>query len=236
VWELKRAVDGASLVIVSVPSQVVGPLARDISPLIKRGQVVLNVAKGLEAGTHLRLSQVLERELGKAFRTPAGSMGGPAIAIEMARGVPMAVIIGMADRDSGLRVQRILQNEHLKVETTADVCGVELCATLKNVYAMALGVCDGLGFGTNTKAFLATLALAEMREISSVRMTSILPSSTARRSASRPGRSMLVPDRAKSGNSTNEGWSVPAEIPPPLAVSIQAPELVSKPTNVPALV
>ncbi|MDO8616437.1 MAG: NAD(P)H-dependent glycerol-3-phosphate dehydrogenase [Dehalococcoidia bacterium] len=166
VWDCAAAVAGAALVIVSVPSQVVGPLARDISPLIKRGQVVLNVAKGLEAGTHLRLSQVLERELGKAFGKRAGSMGGPAIAIEMARGVPMAVIIGLADRDCSLRVQRILQNEHLKVETTADVCGVELCATLKNVYAMALGVCDGLGYGTNTKAFLATLALAEMREIS----------------------------------------------------------------------
>ncbi len=168
VWELKRAVEGASLVIFGVPSQVASRLAADLKPHVKPGQVIINVAKGLEAKTHQRMSQVIVRELGEEFRLRTGSMGGPAIAIELARGVPMAVIVGMPDAESGARVQHMLQNEHLKVEKTTDLCGLELCATLKNVYAIALGMCDGLGHGTNTKAFLASLALDEMSDISSL--------------------------------------------------------------------
>jgi glycerol-3-phosphate dehydrogenase (NAD(P)+) len=168
VWELKRAAEGASLVIFSVPSQVTGRLAADLKPHLKLSQMIVNVAKGLEAKTHQRMSQVIVRELGEEFRPRTGSLGGPAIAIELARGVPMAVIVGMPDAESGARVQYMLQNEHLKVEKTTDLCGLELCATLKNVYAIALGLCDGLGHGTNTKAFLASLALDEMSDISSL--------------------------------------------------------------------
>ncbi len=92
-------------------------------------------------------------------------MGGPAIAIEMARGQPMATIIGLPGEDKRAACQAILQNNHLKVQTTPDVTGLELCSTLKNVYAIALGIADGLQLGTNTKAFLATLGLDEMAEI-----------------------------------------------------------------------
>jgi len=164
-WELAKAVDGASLVVISVPSQVVGGLAAELGPLIKPGQLILNVAKGLEAGTHLRMSEVVRAQMGSSCADFVGSMGGPAIAIEMARGVPMAVIIGITDNDGRAACQRILQNENLKVEATQDVTGLELCATLKNVYAIALGMCDGLSYGTNTKAFLANLALQEMSAI-----------------------------------------------------------------------
>ena len=162
VWELPEAISGAELLIVSVPSQVVRAVAREMAPHVRPGQLVLSVAKGLEANSHLRMSQVLEQELGQAFGKSIGSMGGPAIAIEMARGVPMAVVIGMGDDEACRRVQAIARNEHLKVEMTTDVCGLELCSTLKNIYAIPLGMCDGLRYGTNTKAFLASLALEEM--------------------------------------------------------------------------
>jgi len=162
VWEMAEAVKGAHLVIVSVPSQVVGRLAEDMATLLTRGQVVLNVAKGLESGTHRRMSEALAAALGDGFVGTTGSMGGPAIAIEMARGLPMAVIIGIPDAAASAVVQTVVQNDHLKVETTSDVVGLELCATLKNIFAIALGICDGLGYGTNTKAFLASVALAEM--------------------------------------------------------------------------
>lgn len=166
-WRLDACLDGARLAVFSVPSQIVASVARDVAPCLRPGQLVLNVAKGLEANTHLRMSEVLAREFSASSHGPVGSVGGPAIAIEMARGLPMAVIVGMEDRAGARLCQRILQNDHLKVETTADLPGVELCAGLKNVYAIALGMCDGLGFGTNTKAFLATLALAEMSRICS---------------------------------------------------------------------
>ena len=94
-----------------------------------------------------------------------GSMGGPAIAIEMARGRPVAVIIGIEHAEGSRAVQAILQNDYVKVQTTSDIVGLELCSTLKNVYAIALGICDGVGFGTNTKAFFASLAMDEMSDI-----------------------------------------------------------------------
>ena len=163
-WEVAEALAGAELVLVSVPSQVVAALARDIAPHVKPGQMVLNVAKGLEGGTHRRMSEVLAAAM-PALDGRIGSMGGPAIAIEMARGVPMAIIASFPDAAACRQTQSIMQNEHLKVETTTDLAGLELCATLKNVYAIALGMCDGLGLGTNTKAFVATLALQEISRI-----------------------------------------------------------------------
>jgi len=165
-WDMAEAVKGAGLVIVSVPSQVVGPLARDLASSLSRDQAVLNVAKGLEGDTHRRMSEALSAAA-PGSKQRIGSMGGPAIAIEMARGLPMAIIIGIPDTKACSSAQAIIQNDHLKVETTTDVVGLELCATLKNVYAIALGICDGLGYGTNTKAFLATVALREMAAIAS---------------------------------------------------------------------
>ena len=165
VWELAEAVDGAGVIVLSVPSQIVARMARDLSQHLQPGQILLNVAKGLEAQTNLRLSEVVWREVGEASQVAIGSMGGPAIAIEMARGAPMAVIVGMTDANASHRLQHILQNEHLKVETTPDLCGLELCSTLKNVYAIALGMSDGMGLGTNTKAFVGTVAIEEMGRI-----------------------------------------------------------------------
>src|SRR6266851_7267971 len=97
VWDLEKAVVGARLLIVSVPSQIVRGLTRDIAHLLKPSQVVLNVAKGLEAGTHRRMSEVIREELDDAHAHYIGSMGGPAIAIEMARGLPMAIIVAVTD-------------------------------------------------------------------------------------------------------------------------------------------
>ncbi len=89
-------------------------------------------------------------------------MGGPAIANELARGEPTAVIVGTPDAAFAAEIQNTLQNDFLKVETTPDISGVEVAACLKNAYAIALGMCDGLGYGTNAKAFVASLALGEI--------------------------------------------------------------------------
>jgi glycerol-3-phosphate dehydrogenase (NAD(P)+) len=143
----------------------VGQLGRDLASHIKTGQAVLNVAKGLEAATHRRMSETLTAALGSDFAGPVGSLAGPAIAIEMARGQPVAVIAGMPDPASASLVQSILHNEKLKVEMTTDVAGMEYCAVLKNIYAIALGICDGMSLGMNAKAFVVTVALGEMSRI-----------------------------------------------------------------------
>ncbi|MEX1195076.1 MAG: NAD(P)H-dependent glycerol-3-phosphate dehydrogenase [Dehalococcoidia bacterium] len=165
VWELEAAVKGAFLVVVSVPSQVVRAVAKDLAGVVEPGQLVLNVAKGLEAGSHRRMSEVVGAELGPECARYVGSMGGPAVAIEMARGQPVAVIIGFPGQDEAIACQAILQNKHLKVQATQDLTGLELCSMLKNVYAIALGIADGLHLGTNGKAFLTTIALDEMATI-----------------------------------------------------------------------
>jgi glycerol-3-phosphate dehydrogenase (NAD(P)+) len=148
------------LVIFSVPSHVVRSLARDAAPRIEIEQSVLNAAKGLEEGTDKRLSEVLAEELPQ--RRGIAAMGGPAIASEFARGVPTAVIVAAPNVRLATDIQGTLQNDFFKVETTADITGLELGACLKNAYAVALGMCDGLGHGLNTKTFLANLALGEM--------------------------------------------------------------------------
>jgi len=150
----------AWLVIFSVPSHIVRSLARDAAPHIRVEQAALNVGKGLEEGTDKRLSEVLSEELPR--QRGIAVMGGPAIASEFAHGVPTAVIVAAADAHLAAEIQGTLQNDFFKVETTGDMAGVELGACLKNAYAIALGMCDGLGYGLNTKAFLASLALGEM--------------------------------------------------------------------------
>src|SRR5438128_11602398 len=162
VWDLETAVGGAAVVVLSVPSQIVAGIARDLKPFLRRQQFVLNVAKGLESGTNCRLSEVIVRELGEELRPAVGSMGGPAIAIEMARGMPTAVIVAFEEEAAARRVQALLQNDWVKAGMTTDLCGLELSSTLKNVYAIALGICDGMGLGANTKAFVGTLAIGEM--------------------------------------------------------------------------
>lgn len=164
-WDLAEAVAEARLTIIAVPSQVVRTVAQKTAPFLKTEQCILNVAKGLEETSHLRMSQVLAQELPEHLHRGIATMGGPAIARDFARGVPTAVIVAAADTEAAACVHKTLENEFFKVETTADVAGVELAATLKNIYAIALGMCDGLGYGTNTKAFLASLALAEMASL-----------------------------------------------------------------------
>jgi glycerol-3-phosphate dehydrogenase (NAD(P)+) len=159
-WTIEESLADAWLVIFCVPSQAVRSLARDAAPHIRVEQYVLNAGKGLEEGTDKRLSEVLAEELPR--RRGIAVMGGPAIASEFARGVPTAVIVAAPEADLAAAVQGTLQNEFFKVETTGDVAGVELGACLKNAYAVALGMCDGLGYGLNTKVFLASLALGEM--------------------------------------------------------------------------
>src|SRR3990172_4894262 len=150
-WSIEEALAGAWLVLFSVPSHIVRGLARDVAPSTGSGQA-------------LRMSEVLAEELPRSRGVAA--MGGPAIATEFARGVPTAVIVAAPDGVLAAEIQAALQNEFFKVDTTTDVAGVELGASLKNAYAIALGMCDGLGHGANTKAFFASLALDELAALS----------------------------------------------------------------------
>lgn len=161
--DLNDAVVGKNLLILSVPSVAVRENAHRLSDFVTEGQIVVNVAKGLEESTLLRLSEVMEAEL------PAceiAVLSGPSHAEEVARALPTALVAGAKKRAVAETVQNAFMNQNLRVYTSPDVLGMELGGALKNVIALAAGMADGLGFGDNTKAALITRGIHEITRLS----------------------------------------------------------------------
>ncbi len=150
----------ADIVVMAVPSFAVRATAKKLAAFVSDGQIVVNVAKGIEKDTSLRLSEIIEEELSDKARIVV--LSGPSHAEEVGRGVPTAIIATSRHKEAAEKVQDVFMNERFRVYVTDDVIGVELGAALKNVMALAAGVCDGLGLGDNTKAALMTRGLAEM--------------------------------------------------------------------------
>jgi glycerol-3-phosphate dehydrogenase (NAD(P)+) len=124
--------------------------------------MLVHVAKGIENETGARMSEVIAETLG---RKDVVVLSGPSHAEEVSRGIPTAVVVASQDAALATRAQRLFMNERFRVYTHHDVAGVELGGALKNVVALAAGVCDGIGFGDNTKAALCTRGLAEMSRL-----------------------------------------------------------------------
>lgn len=153
----------ADIVILSVPAQavrkVVGKL-RIISP----GTVVVNVAKGIENNTLLRMSEVI-LEAGNLDPSQVVTLSGPSHAEEVARRIPTTVVAAGVDKEAIEFVQNVFSCETFRVYTNTDIIGVELGGSVKNVIAIAAGVCDGIGFGDNTKAALITRGIVEIKRL-----------------------------------------------------------------------
>ena len=160
---LEEAVEGADLIVAAVPSHVVRSTLHNLSPFVKEGQNVVNIAKGLEPKTLKRLSEIFEEEMPQAN---LAVMSGPSHAEEVGKGnIPTTNVVASEDPDLAKKVQAIFSNPYFRVYTGTDIIGVELGGALKNVIALAAGVADGLGFGDNTKAALMTRGLAEMTRL-----------------------------------------------------------------------
>jgi glycerol-3-phosphate dehydrogenase (NAD(P)+) len=160
--DLQRAVSGAEIVMLAVPSHVVRRLARAIAPFLTPEQIVLDVAKGIEEKTFYLMSDVIHSELPEGVRQNIVALSGPSIAREMSRGIPTAVAVAGFTRRHAETVRQAFESPTFKVEVLDDMAGVQLGGALKNIYALAAGMCDGLEYGTNTKAALITHALCEM--------------------------------------------------------------------------
>ena len=148
--------------ILAVPSFVIRQTAARLKPYLPFGALIVNASKGLEASTLKRLSVVIEEEL-PGCRVV--SLSGPSHAEEVARCMPTSVVAACADIHAAERVQDVLINESLRVYTNPDIIGVELGGCVKNVIALSAGVCDGMGYGDNTKAALITRGLSEMARL-----------------------------------------------------------------------
>lgn len=160
--DIAAALRGAGVVVFAVPSHVMREVCVRAAPHLARADVVVSVAKGIETESLKRMTEVI-REVAQPRRLCV--LSGPSHAEEVARGIPTAVVAASEDEESARKVQDCFMTERFRVYTSADVAGVELGGALKNVIAIAAGVCDGIGFGDNTKAALITRGLAELSRL-----------------------------------------------------------------------
>lgn len=160
--DLAVAATGDLLVVV-VPSKVMRQTAQSLAALnLPDGTVVVSCTKGIESGTGLLMSQVLGEFLPQCR---LAVLSGPNLAPEIARQIPAASVIGSGHADLLEPLQRIFSSKAFRAYTTDDITGVQLGGALKNIYAIAAGVCDGFGMGDNAKAALVTRSLAEMTRL-----------------------------------------------------------------------
>jgi glycerol-3-phosphate dehydrogenase (NAD(P)+) len=160
---LEQALDRADLVLVVPVSRFLPDLATQLAPLIRPGTPVIHGTKGLDASTLQRPSEIMTQSLQGAC--PVGMLSGPTHAEEVGRGIPTAAVVACEDPEVAAVGQAILNSDRFRVYTNTDLLGVEMCAALKNVYAIAAGGIDGLGYGDNAKAALITRCLAELNRL-----------------------------------------------------------------------
>lgn len=157
------AVENADAVIFVTISSAAADVACELEKCLKPGIPVISATKGLSCETGMTVSQTLAGILPSG--TPIAAISGPNLAVEIARGIPSATVAACADTAVAKEVQSLLMCPSLRVYTNSDVAGVELAGALKNVLAIGAGICDGLGFGDNTKAALLTRGLAEITRL-----------------------------------------------------------------------
>ena len=160
--DMEKAVTNADLVVTVVPSPATRTTAKAMSPFIRDGQAIVNLSKGLEDGTLLRLSEVIKEEIPQA---EIAVMSGPSHAEEVSRFLPTTNVVASENENLSKLVQDVFSDEAFRVYTGDDMVGVELGGALKNVIALCAGISDGLGYGDNTKAALMTRGLAEISRL-----------------------------------------------------------------------
>jgi glycerol-3-phosphate dehydrogenase (NAD(P)+) len=177
--DLTEALTGAEIIVFTLPSQAVRQVATLVGSLLVDPQascpdgsgdggeppLFIGAANGLEEISRLRMSQVIAAELPEPHRPRILALSGPALARDLCRGAPTAVVLACHELALAREVRRRIQTPILKIQVSRDVAGVELGGMLKNAYSLALGMCDGLGLGLNTRAAIVTRALAEMTRL-----------------------------------------------------------------------
>ncbi len=164
--DLKEAIYDKELIIFAIPSQYLRQTLIRIKQLdYPRSAIYLSVIKGIEIGSLKRMSEVIHEEIG---HVSLAVLSGPTIAHEVAKNIPTTAVIASHDRNLRKYLQGVFMTERFRVYTNDDVIGVELGGSLKNIIAIACGISDGLGFGTNTKAALLSRGLVEISRLGSV--------------------------------------------------------------------
>jgi glycerol-3-phosphate dehydrogenase (NAD(P)+) len=161
--DMEEAVSGAEIIILASPSQFMRQTLEKLAPFYSPDQILVNVAKGIEMGSLKRMSELCTEILGSERSYTV--LSGPSHAEEVARKSPTAVVVGAEDHNDAAKVQKAFMNSNFRVYTSDDIIGIELGGALKNVFAIAAGVIDGMELGDNPKAALITRGIAEMARL-----------------------------------------------------------------------
>lgn len=159
---LKEAAEGKELLVLAVASPYTRSTAHLMKDIVADGQIIVNVAKGIEEKTLMTLSEIIEEEVPQA---DVAVMSGPSHAEEVGRGIPTTIVVGAKSKKTAEYIQNIFMSEAFRVYISPDVLGMELGGSLKNVVALAAGIADGLGYGDNTKAALITRGITEISRL-----------------------------------------------------------------------
>ena len=160
--DMEKTVTDKDFVVLAVPSTFTRSTARNMCPYVKEGQILVNVAKGIEESTLMTLSEQIEEEIPQAN---VAVLSGPSHAEEVGRQIPTSVVVGAKTKETAEYLQEMFMNEVFRVYTSPDILGIELGGSLKNVIALAAGMADGLGYGDNTKAALITRGIHEIARL-----------------------------------------------------------------------
>lgn len=158
----REAVEGQDMVVMAVASAYARSTAERFRPYVPDRQIIVNVAKGIEEGTLMTLSQIIEEEIPQA---DVAVLSGPSHAEEVGRGIPTTIVAGARSKRTAEYIQTLFMNQTFRVYTSPDILGMELGGALKNVVALAAGIADGLGYGDNTKAALITRGITEIARL-----------------------------------------------------------------------
>ena len=159
---IEEAVTDAVMVVMAVASSFVRSTSKSLKPYIKEGQIIVDVAKGIENDTFFTMTEIIEQELPKA---EAVVLSGPSHAEEVGRNLPTVVVVGGKKMETAITVQNLFANKVFRTYISPDRKSIELGGALKNVIALAAGISDGLGFGDNTEAALITRGIKEITQL-----------------------------------------------------------------------
>lgn len=156
---IEDAVKGSKYVVLAIPSHIIRIAARNLKDKIDNDVVIISIAKGIEEGTNLRLSQVIEEELPL---NPVVVLSGPSHAEEVSRAIPTTLVASSRDMSYAKKVQDLFMDKNFRIYTNDDLIGVEIGGAVKNIIALAAGISDGIGYGDNSKAALMTRGMYEI--------------------------------------------------------------------------
>ena len=160
--DLDDAIKDVDVIVMAVASSFVRPTAHSLQGKIKEGQIIVDVAKGIEDDTFNTMSEIIKEELPECDPVV---LSGPSHAEEVGRQIPTSVVIGSKNEDTAEFIQKLFANDYFRVYRSPDMKSIELGGSLKNVIALAAGVIDGLGFGDNTEAALMTRGISEITRL-----------------------------------------------------------------------